>query len=350
MPAAVALLTPFAFPSLRGNAVTVERIARGLRARGVTLGVWDLSTTPEAPVAAAIEHERPRLIHAFHAWRAGPLALSLARRLEVPLVVTLTGTDANHDLFDPERAAGVRRVLEGASAVVVFHESVGTRVAAVLPDVASRLVVIAQAATLAEEPYDLGARWDLPEARVLFLFAGGIRPVKRPRFPLRPFARLVERRPEARLAYAGPVLDPTEGARLMRELEGVPWARYLGAVPHDAMASLLRASDVVLNCSESEGGMANAILEAFAVGRPVLAADIPGNRSLVEHGVTGLLFSDAGTFLAGAERLVADAAFRGRLGRAGADRVRREYPPAREIDAYLALYRRFVAVPARAAC
>lgn len=350
MPVSVALLTPFGSPSLRGNAVTVERIARGLGERGVALRVWDVSATPESRAADDIDAERPALIHAFHAWRVGPLALRVARRLEVPLIVTLTGTDANHDLFDPERAAVVRRVLDGAAAVVVFHASVGDRVVAALPDVAARLVVIPQAATLQTEPYDLAARWDLPVDRGLFLFAGGIRPVKRPRFPLAPFARLVERHPRARLAYAGPVLDRTEGDLLVRELQGIAWARYLGPVPHDQMASLLRAADVVVNCSESEGGMANAILEALAVGRPVLASDIPGNRSLVEHDVTGLLFSDAGNFLAGAERLTSDAALRDRLGRTGRQRVEREYPPKREIDAYLALYRRFVAVPAGRAC
>ena len=46
-------------------------------------------------------------------------------------------------------------------------------------------------------------------------------------------------------------------------------------------------ADVVLNSSASEGGMANSVLEALAVGRAVLAADIPGNCSVIEHGVTG---------------------------------------------------------------
>src|SRR5688572_28444346 len=109
----VALLSPFAFPSVRGNAVTVERIARGLRERGVTLRVWDLSALDDATVAAEVDEYAPSLIHAFHAFRVGPLALRLSRRAEIPLVVTLTGTDANHDLFDPARAPVVRRVLEG---------------------------------------------------------------------------------------------------------------------------------------------------------------------------------------------------------------------------------------------
>src|ERR1051325_10278460 len=86
-----AVLTPSAFPSVRGNAITAERIASGLRERGEDITVWDLSALAEGDIAAAVEAWRPSLIHAFHALRSGPLALRLARRLEIPLVVTLTG-------------------------------------------------------------------------------------------------------------------------------------------------------------------------------------------------------------------------------------------------------------------
>src|SRR5438552_2944843 len=146
----VALLTPFAFPSVRGNAVTAARVARGLRTRGVGLDVWDISLRPEATVEAEVEAFRPTLVHAFHAYRAGPLALRLARRAEIPLVVTLTGTDANHDLFDPERAPAMRRVLEGARSIVVFDDSIAKRIAAALPDLGARLEVVPQSVRLGE--------------------------------------------------------------------------------------------------------------------------------------------------------------------------------------------------------
>ena len=129
-----AVVTPFSFPSVRGNAITVDRIARALRERGLELRVWDASLVPEEQIEREIEAFRPALIHAFHAFRVGPLALRIARGREVPLLVTITGTDANHDLFDPGRAQAVRRVLAGASAVAVFHESMRARIAAALPD------------------------------------------------------------------------------------------------------------------------------------------------------------------------------------------------------------------------
>jgi glycosyltransferase involved in cell wall biosynthesis len=347
MPARIALLTPFLSPSVRGNAITVARIAAGLRRRGVDLATWDVSVTSEATVAREVETFRPTLVHAFHAFRVGPLALRLARRAEIPLVVTLTGTDANHDLFDPSRAPLVRRVLEGASRLVAFHGSIVERVATALPDLRERFAVVAQAVSLEEgRPFDLAGCWPLPPGRVLFLFPTGIRAVKRPRLPLPSFDRLVGRRPEVRLLYVGPVLDPEEGETLVAALRSRPWARHIGAVPHAQMASLLTQSDVVLNCSLSEGGMANSVLEAWAMGRPVLASDIEGNRSLIEPGATGLLFREEAELLAHAEHLAADPSLRARLGAAGRELVRRRYPPEREIEGYLDVYRRLIPVPA----
>jgi glycosyltransferase involved in cell wall biosynthesis len=346
MPRRVALLSPFAFPSVRGNAVTVARIAAGLRQRGVDLGIWDLSATSDATVAREVEAFRPELVHAFHAFRVGPLASRLARRLEVPLVVTLTGTDANHDLFDPARASIVRHVLEGAGCLVVFHASIAERVAGALPDLRERFAVVPQAAAFGDgQVFAIDAHWPLPAGRVLFLFPAGIRSVKRPRWPLPPFDALVARQPMCRLLYVGPVLDAPEGEALAAALGGRPWAKHVGAVPHAAMQSVLAASDVVLNCSLSEGGMANSVLEALAMGRAVLAADIEGNRSLIEDGVTGLLFRDEAEFLAKAERLVLDPGLRARLGAAGRGLVERRYAPEREIEGYLEVYRRLMPVP-----
>jgi glycosyltransferase involved in cell wall biosynthesis len=341
----VALFTPFGVPSVRGNAVTVDRIAQGLGGRGVDVRVWDLSVTPEVRIEAEVAAWRPAIVHAFHAFRVGPLALRVARRAETPLVVTMTGTDANHDLFDPERAAVVRRVLEGASCVTVFHDSILRRIAGVLPDVTKRIVVVPQAVRLVRgEPVDLAARWPLPAHRVMFLFPAGVRMVKRPRLPLRPLERLHARRDDVRLLYVGPVLDPEEGEALLGALDGRPWARHLGAVPHAQMWSLLEAADVVLNASMSEGGMANSVLEAMACGRPVLASDIEGNRSLVEQGVTGLLFRDEDQLEAHAERLVADPVLRRQLGAAGRARLAQLCEPAREVEGYVVVYRQLLPV------
>ena len=92
--------------------------------------------------------------------------------------------------------------------------------------------------------------------------------------------------------------------------------------------------------------MANSVLEALAMGRAVLASDIEGNRSLVEDGVTGLLFRDDAELLARAERLTVESALRARLGAAGRRLIERRYPPEREIERCLDAYRQVLPVPA----
>jgi L-malate glycosyltransferase len=331
----LALLTPFAFPSTRGNAVTVERIARGLRARGAGLEIWDLSSMTPSSLERRASEYHPALIHAFHAYRAGPLGLTLARRIGCPLVVTLTGTDVNLDLFDAERTAAVRQVLEGAAAVTVFHDSVAALAARALPGVRMRMVIVPQSVDLPDPGL---ARGPAPGARdPVMLFPAGIRPVKRPLFPLVPLDALASRYPGFELRYVGPILDEIEGEALLRALDGRPWARYLGEVPHAAMPAVLEDADVVLNCSLSEGGMANSVLEALAFGRTVLASDIDGNRSVIEDGVTGLLFSGPDAFADKAARLLSDAGLRRRLGEAGRARVAR-FGLQEEIERYARLY------------
>jgi glycosyltransferase involved in cell wall biosynthesis len=342
MAARVALLTPFAAPSVRGNAITVERIARGLRERAVELRVWDLSVVPETAVEHQIAQFGPAVVHAFHAFRTGPTALRLARRADLPLLVTVTGTDVNQDLLDPDSAPVVRRVLEGAAAISVFDESMAAAIVEVLPDAAGRIVVIPQSAFFEAAP---AGHW--PPAAALqrapgpiLLFPAGLRNVKRPLLPLEPLDRLLAEHPGLELVYVGPILDSTAGEALLRTLPSYPWARHLGAVPHNRMPALLELSDVVLNCSLSEGGMANSVLEALSLGRAVLASDIPGNRSLVEDGVTGLLFGSPEEMAAKADRLLKDPDLRARLGQAGRERVSARFGRDRETDGYLAAYTR----------
>jgi len=334
----VALVTPAAFPSVRGNAVTVSRLARGLVEHGVDVVVLDLARTPESALPGALAAAAPDLIHAFHAFWGGRAVAPVARERRVPLVVSLTGTDANHDLFDHERRPVVIESLETARGIVAFHETIRTKVAVETPSVAAQIAVIPQSAVLGGEPCPAADLVPRHGGEVRFLLPAGIRRVKDVLAPFGPLGSLARRHP-LRLLLAGPVIEETEGARLAAHLEDADWASYLGEVPHAQMGSLLDAVDIVLNCSLSEGGMANSVLEAMSRGRPVLASDIEGNRSLIEDGVDGLLYRDAADLERQAERLLRDPALGARLGRAARAKVERLYSRERETRAYLALYR-----------
>jgi glycosyltransferase involved in cell wall biosynthesis len=144
------------------------------------------------------------------------------------------------------------------------------------------------------------------------------------------------------LRLVGPVIDRGYAEAVRAAVAAFPFASCPGPVDHSEMAGLYRRSHVVLNTSRFEGGMANSLLEAMAWGRPVLASDVEGNRSLITDGVNGLLYRDEQEFVAKAEMLLSDTGLCLRLGTAGRDTVSRNHAPIDEAAKYLDLYRSII--------
>ncbi len=71
---------------------------------------------------------------------------------------------------------------------------------------------------------------------------------------------------------------------------------------------VMRSADIFVNCSRWEG-VSIALMEALALGMPVVASDINGNRELVEDGGNGFLVSttDVKGFAGAIERLLTDS-------------------------------------------
>lgn len=336
-----AILTPHFFPEITGNSVTVSRLAKGLAARGVEVEIVNTGAVRD-PVAvlSRLRNFAPRVLHGLNAFKTGELLLDLGRELALPMALTVTGTDAYQNLSEEKQRDRVLRVLRSVQGIIVFHEAVRSRLNLVAPEVAERLVVIPQAVDLPEGVKDplqgIPARPD----RFRFLVASGIRPVKNVASLLAPCAQVVREFPQVELVVAGPILDPQAGEAFRKQIASLPWAHFLGPVPHDQMRTLYGGVDVVVNSSLSEGGMANTLLEAMSLGLPVLASRIEGNATIVEEGVNGLLYSGPEEFRTKAARLITDPVLRRRLGEAGREFIQREFPPEREVSGYLRLYRK----------
>ncbi len=149
-----------------------------------------------------------------------------------------------------------------------------------MPDLAPRLVVIPQSVVFDDTigpSAPAGALGRAPGS--VLLFPAGIRKVKPPRFAVEPLERLLARFPTLELLYAGPVIEADEGDELFRLLRSRSWARYVSVLARDRMRGLLRNADVILNCSRSEGGTANSVLEALAMGRAAPPASRETGRS-----------------------------------------------------------------------
>lgn len=332
------LITPYFPPSVQGNAITTGRLARGLEQRGVEVNAFALDRHAPADAASAAREFAPDLIHGFHCYRSAAAVRAVRAVRRIPFVLTATGTDLNHDLFDDERSDAVLAMLREAARVIAFHESMPARVAEVDPRLTGKFVLIKQSVLLEPSARDFRRELGISNDEVVFLLPAGIRPVKNNLFAFSPLASLRSSDLSVRLLLAGPVLDAEYGTRMFAAIKAYEFARYLGEVPHEDMEALYRAANVALNTSVSEGGMCNAVLEALSVGVPVLTSDIAGNRSVVSAGENGFLFNSEADFVEKARRLATDPELRHRLGDAGRERIAREFSFEEEIDEHLRVY------------
>ncbi|RMF43093.1 MAG: glycosyltransferase [Planctomycetota bacterium] len=112
--------------------------------------------------------------------------------------------------------------------------------------------------------------------------------------------------------------------------------------------TLLASCDALWNGSLYEG-QSNTILEAMALGKPVLASDIPGNRDLVKHEETGFLYrlGDIQKLCSYTLRLLESPDLAQRMGEAAQARVRAEFSLPRMVAAHEALYADLVAARSR---
>ena len=94
----------------------------------------------------------------------------------------------------------------------------------------------------------------------------------------------------------------------------------------EQVAPVYAAADIFVFPSHREG-LPRAILEASAMGMPVVASDIMGCREAMLDGVTGLLtpLGDAEALSDTLNRLIGDPALRRELGRNGRQRVEKEF-------------------------
>lgn len=345
----LSIITPYYRQRGRGNVVSTKRLVHGLTARGVDVDVvaLDEGLSPEESISRVIAR-RPEVLHGLHAWRTGPLVVRAAEAVRASgastggasmprIAVSMTGTDINEDLQDSERAPVIGRVLRAADGIGVYHELDRERLAEYIPDAAHRIVVIPPGVERLDGPAWPRSRLGVPDDAFVFLFLGGVRAVKNPLFAVKALAPVRENYPNVHLVYAGPVLEHDLGERLRDIARTTPWVHYIGTVPHDNVGGLLAAADVVLNTSHSEG-LSNAVLEAMSTGKPILAADIPGNRAVIRSGRDGLLYSGREQFAVLAERLLMDGGLRRRLGGAARAIAADVHSVEAEIAAHVRLY------------
>ena len=286
---------------------------RALRPKAVALAPLVLASALHA-LTRELSSRRYDLVHVHWMLPNGPVAAIAAKRVRLPLVVSLHGSD----VFVAERHGALRPlarwVLRSASWCVACSRDLAMRAVALDgPSLACEVIPYGVDATAFGNGGDPGKwRHHARAADGEFLVAGLGRLVAKKGFShlLRAVGKLRREGVPIRLALGG-IGDLAAALAAEAEREGSAEAVHLvGNVPHDEVGAFLRAADAVVvpSVRDERGnvdGLPNVLLEALAAGRPIVATRIGGIPDVIDEGRNGILVEpgDANALAAALRRL-----------------------------------------------
>ena len=294
-----------------GNWVTAKRLAAGLESRGHKLAMTGVAIDSAVSLRTSVASFDPAVVLLLHAFRSGKPWLESGLH-QVPVVVLLTGTDVNQGLDDPLQTAVIDQVLASARYILLQNRTLIEVLKQRRPQLSSKIEYLPAGVSFGKAPCNMRQQLGLIDDRALLLCPASVRPVKGVVELLELCDQLTLCRDDFLLACCGPLFPGDYARRFLEEVARRPWANYLGVIPHEAMAAAIDSADLVLNNSFHEG-LPNALVEAAALGVPILARDIPGNAEVVRSGENGLLYANAESFVAGAQQLLDQPGWRRQL-------------------------------------
>ncbi len=225
-----------------------------------------------------------RHIHAHFAHKAATAAYCAARLNRTTFSFTAHGSATIH----PPSRYSLEPKVRGAAFIIAISDYNKRKILEVCPDVpADRIVVNHTGVRLADFPFEPGNHARTVK-RILCL--ASLYPIKNHEGLLDACGLLRERGLPFRLDLVGK--DDTgrwPGLRARAEKLGIlPQVTYHGVADHTQVQAWLREADLVVLSSHSEG-IPVALMEAMALGTPVVGPRVTGLPELVREGATGWL-------------------------------------------------------------
>ena len=233
-------------------------------------------------------------IDAHFGYPDGVGCMRVARRLGVPVFITLRGMEVDALRTRGIRPQLVRALREADGCIAVSHS---------LRDLAVEAGADPQGILVAPNAVDRSmfcpgdreaarSRLGLPPEAPLIVSVGHLIAGKGHAVLVRALASVRRSQPGTRLAIIGGRAYEPEHPALLAQIArdaGVAEAvTFVGAVPPDAVASGLQAANVFALATEREG-CCNAVLEALAAGLPVVTTPAGDNPRFVRDDVNGRL-------------------------------------------------------------
>jgi len=313
--------------------------------RGLNRGIWTLLHLPRIlaalrGVVRLMRTERPAIVHGVLFW-AYVIGTFAARRASVPIVVASRRSLGIFKAAKPHYLWLERLTNRRTNLLVANSKAVKQDVIAREGVPAARIRVVYNGIDV--ERYERQAS---PQLRAELGIPSGVRVVavvanlihyKGHRFLLMAFQRIRASRAGAVLLLAGDGPCRPDLERQAAELGIVETVRFLGT--RRDIPELLAVSDVAVLPSLEEG-FPNAVLEAMAAGRPVVASAVGGIPEAVVHGETGLLVppGDPAALAEAIMDVLGDPPRAERMGRAGKLQVNARFGMGRMVAETEAIY------------
>ncbi|WP_256442660.1 selenoneine biosynthesis selenosugar synthase SenB [Polynucleobacter sp. AP-Elch-400A-B2] len=250
------MVTPAPPGSLHGNRITALRWQNFLERLGY-----------EVVVTESWSGEDASMLIALHAYRSHSSIMAFhEQHPNRPIILVLTGTDLYRDMADHIE---VLRSMEVADQLIVLQSSALDSIPEHLRD---KVRVIYQSVRV-----DIPD--EVPSADFQVAVIGHLREEKDPfciarSFPFIPFNSKIS------VLHLGMAMNEQMELTAKGYNETLENYQWIGEVSHaDALKALAQSRLMVIS-SRMEGG-AHVVSEAIALGVPVIASDIPGNRGLL---------------------------------------------------------------------
>ncbi|XP_078083171.1 glycosyltransferase 1 domain-containing protein 1 [Mustelus asterias] len=293
-----------------GNKTTARRISGYIQTSGdhvcILRDIADFKSSSQ--VSDLISEEKFEAVLIIHLYKGGKLLLDSG----VPYGVIFGGTDINEDIKDEKKREVMGAVLQKSRFLVAFTDQLKKTAEQHWPFASSKIHVQPQGVVTKpcakfkwiEFLQNSGIQCKNIDP-CIFLLVCGLRRVKDPLFLVDAFSAWHKKEPRVYLIIIGPEVDAAFTQQVAAKVKSAHGVHLVSEKPQEELHAAMRDSFAVVNSSVSEG-MSSTILEAMDLNVPVLARNIPGNRAIIKHEKTGLLFFDPPEFVAFSKRLISD--------------------------------------------